>query len=235
DLRPHIFRTRDLGRTWQETTSGIPDGSFIRVVREDPVRKGLLYAGTENGASVSFDGGDRWQSLQLNLPTVAVRDLVVHDNDLAIATFGRAMWMLDDVTPLRQIDGRVAEADVFLFKPHHAIRVRRNENNNTPIPPDMPAADNPPTGAIVDYYMKRAAAGDVTLAIYDGGNRLVRQLSSVPEPPLDEPAPDIPAYWLAKPKPLSRDAGMTRAVWDLRYPPPPAFHHEYPVAAVQGA
>jgi photosystem II stability/assembly factor-like uncharacterized protein len=232
DFRPHLFRTRDAGATWQETVAGIPAGNFVRVVREDPVRKGLLYAGTENGASVSFDGGDRWQSLQLNLPTVSVRDLTVQGTDLVAATYGRAMWILDDVTPLRQMDARLADADAFLFEPQDAIRVRRDDNNDTPIPPDMPAAQNPPAGAIIDYYLKRDASSEVTIAIYDARHQLVRTLSSVAEPAPEAEPPTVPEYWLAKPTPLATHSGMSRAVWDLRYPPPPALEHDYPIAAV---
>src|SRR5206468_4303777 len=123
---------------------GMRPADFVRVVREDPVRLGLLYAGTENGAMVSFDAGDHWQSLQLNLPTVSVRDIVVHDQDVVICTYGRAIWILDDVTPIRQMNSSVSDSAAFLFAPHDAIRVRRNDNNDTPIPPDLPAAKNPP-------------------------------------------------------------------------------------------
>ena len=231
DFKPHVFRTDDSGKTWQQRSAGIPDASFVRVVREDPVRKGLLYAGTENGAFVSFDAGVRWRSLQLNLPTVSVRDLEVHGSDLVAATYGRAFWVLDDVTPLRQIDERTADADAVLFKPQTALRIRLNDNGDTPFPPDLPAADNPPNGAAIDYYLKAAAAGGMTIDVYDSSNRLVRQLSSVAEPPLETEPPNVPSYWLAAPHPLPTSAGMHRVRWNLRSPAPPALQHELAIAA----
>jgi photosystem II stability/assembly factor-like uncharacterized protein len=233
DFRPHFYRTRDYGATWQEIVSGIPvAGNLARVIREDPVRKGLLYAGTESSTYVSFDDGDRWSPLQLNMPTVSVRDLVVHGNDLVAATYGRAFWILDDVTPLRQIDPKVSRSDVFLFEPGRAIRVRQNQNQDTPFPPEMPAGDNPPAGAVIDYYLKSAPGGDISLAIYDTSGRLVRQFSSKPAPPSTEPPPNVPDYWLARPKLLPKDAGMNRFVWDLRYTSPPALRHSYPISAL---
>ncbi len=140
DFRPHIFRTHDSGMTWQETVAGIPDGSFVRVVREDPARKGLLYAGTETAAFVSFDDGDHWNPLQLNMPTTSIRDLVVHGNDLVAATYGRAFWILDDIAPLRQINRDAAHAQTFLYRPDKALRVRLDLNQDTPLPPEMPQA-----------------------------------------------------------------------------------------------
>ena len=235
DFRPHIYRTHDAGATWQESVSGIPgDGSFVRVVREDPAHKGLLYAGTENAAYVSFDDGDHWQSLQLNMPAVSVRDLAIRNNDLVAATYGRAFWILDDVTPLRQISGNVAISDAYLFQPQNAIRVRLDDNQDTPFPPDMPAGANPPTGAILDYYLKTAPASDITIEIYDAAGKLVRQLSSAPIPPLDEPPPNVPMYWIAHFQPLAKQAGMNRAVWDLRYTAPSAMRHSYSIAALYG-
>ncbi len=232
DFRPHIFRTRDYGKTWQEVVEGIPDSSFVKVVREDPERKGLLYAGTEKGAFVSFDDGDQWGTLQLNMPTVSMRDMVVHGNDLVAATYGRAFWILDDLTPLRQIDEQVAKSNVYLFQPATAIRLRNDMNQDTPLPPEMPAGDNPPTGAILDYYFKSAPAGDVTIAIYDHSGQLVRQLSSKPLLVREEPPPPVPNYWLYHPTPLPTNAGMNRYVWDLRYPSPDAIQHTYPISAL---
>ena len=232
DFCPHIFRTRDFGKTWQEVVAGIPDGSFVKVVREDPARKGLLYAGTETGAFVSFDGGDHWGSLQLNLPTVSVRDMVVHGDDLVAATYGRAFWILDDLTPLRQIDNQVAQSKVHLYAPATAIRLRNNMSQDTPFPPEMPAGDNPPDGAVLDYYFRAAPPGDITLAIFDQNGQLVRELSSKPQPVRTEPPPDVPNYWLARPVPLPKNAGMNRYVWDLRYTPPDAIRHTYSIAAI---
>jgi photosystem II stability/assembly factor-like uncharacterized protein len=231
DFRPHIYRTRDSGQSWQEVVSGIPDFSFVKVVREDPKRKGLLYAGTETGAFVSFDDGDHWGALQLNLPTVSVRDMVVHGEDLVAATYGRAFWILDDLTPLRQINEKVAKSKAHLFRPALAIRVRNDQNQDTPLPPEMPAGQNPPTGAVIDYYFKSAPSGDVTLAIYDEHGQLVRQFSSRAEPVRVEEPPPVPNYWLYRPQPLPKNAGMNRFVWDLRYPPPDAIRHSYPISA----
>ncbi len=239
DFRPHFYRTRDYGKTWQETDAGIPDGCFARVVREDPARKGLLYAGTENATFVSFDEGDHWTSLQLNMPTTSVRDLVVHGDDLVAATYGRAFWILDDLTPLRQIDRSVSTSSAFLFHPEKALRVRLDLNGDTPIPPDMPAGQNPPSGAIVDYYLSPepsrgvTPSSDVKLAIYDGAGQLVREYSARDkEQPGAEPPPNVPDYWLGHPEPLTDHSGLNRFVWDLRYAPPPVLRHEYPISAL---
>jgi photosystem II stability/assembly factor-like uncharacterized protein len=232
DFRPHIYRTRDFGKSWQEVVAGIPDFSFVKVVREDPVRKGLLYAGTETGAFVSFDDGNQWGTLQLNLPTVSVRDMVVHGDDLVAATYGRAFWILDDLTPLRQINEQVAKSNVHLYQPATAIRLRNDMNQDTPLPPELPAGDNPPTGAILDYYFKTAPANDVAIAIYDQAGQLVRELSSKPEQVREEPPPPVPNYWLYHPTPLPKNAGMNRYVWDLRYPAPDALQHSYPISAL---
>ncbi len=232
DFRPHIFRSRDYGKSWQEVVTGIPDFSFVKVVREDPKSKGLLYAGTENGPYVSFNDGEQWGTLQLNLPTVSVRDMVVHGDDLVAATYGRAFWILDDLTPLRQINDNVAKSKVHLFRPATAIRVRNDMNQDTPLPPEMPAGDNPPTGAIFDYYLKTAPASDIELAVYDAQGKLVRQLSSKPKPVREEEPPPVPSYWLFHPTPLPRNAGMNRYVWDLRMAPPDAVKHDYLISAL---
>jgi photosystem II stability/assembly factor-like uncharacterized protein len=235
DFAAHIFRTHDSGATWQEVDAGIPHGSFVRVVREDPRRKGLLYAGTENGAYVSFDDGDLWQSLQLNLPVASVRDLKIQDNDLVAATYGRAFWILDDLTPLRQITSAITTAHAYLFQPATAIRVRRDQNGDTPFPPEMPAGENPPMGAVIDYCLNSAPTGDITLAIYDGTGSLVRQFSSAPIPASTEPPPNVPDYWLERLTPLEKSPGMHRFVWDLRYPSPESLRHSYPISALYGA
>jgi photosystem II stability/assembly factor-like uncharacterized protein len=232
DFRPHIFRTRDSGKTWQETVTGIPDFSFVKVVREDPERKGLLYAGTETGAFVSFDDGEQWGTLQQNMPTVSVRDMVVHGDDLVAATYGRAFWILDDLTPLRQINEQVTKSKVHLFRPATAIRLHNDMNQDTPLPPEMPAGDNPPTGAILDYYFESAPPGDVTIAIYDEKGQLVRQLSSTPEPVRSEEPPPVPNYWLYHPTPLPKRVGVNRYVWNLRYAAPDAVQHTYPISAL---
>lgn len=230
DSRPHILRTKDFGKTWQETVTGIPERSFVRVVREDPARKGLLYAGTETATYVSIDDGDHWSTLQLNMPTTSVRDIVVHGDDLVIATYGRAFWVLDDLTPLRQLDGKLNTT--FLFRPGKALRVRRDQNGDTPIPPELPAGTNPPDGALIDYYLKATPGSDIKMAIYDSAGKLVRELSSKPEPKSDEPPPNVPEYWLAHSEPLTLHAGLNRFVWDLRYASPPVVRHEYPISAL---
>ena len=235
DFAPYIFRTRDSGKTWTRIVSGIPENEIARVVKEDPVRAGLLYAGTEHGAWVSFDYGDHWQSLQLNLPTASVRDLEIHGDDLVAGTYGRAFWILDDLTPLRQITPQVSSSNVYLFRPQTAIRVRNDTGNDTPFPPELPAGTNPPDGAVLNYYLKSAPAGPLTIGIYEAAGKLVRELSS--EPPAPEPPPqlNIPNYWIERPHPLAAAAGMNRATWDLRYTPPAALNHSYPISALYGA
>ncbi len=218
DLQPYLYRTKDFGKTWQRVSNGIPEGSFLNCVREDPKVAGLLYVCTEKGVYVSFDDGDDWQPLQFNLPTTSVRDLVVHGDDLVIATFGRSFWVLDDVTPLRQWNAKVAGADAWLFEPRTAYRVRPGSDEGTPIPLDEPQADNPPTGAALDYYLKEKQVDAVQLEIFDAAGKPVRRFASTDEAPktnLDEL--DIPMYWVHDAEPLSAEAGMHRSVWDLRY------------------
>ena len=224
DLRPHIYRTHDGGKTWQQITRGIPDRSFVRVVREDPTRKGLLYAGTETGVFVSFDDGDHWQSLQLNLPNASVRDLIVHGNDLIAGTHGRSIWILDDLTPLRQMNPRVASSDAWLFRPATTYRTRfGSTDEGTPLPPEEPAGKNPPNGAILDYYLKSKPEGPVVLEILDGNGKLVRRYSSAEKPPRRNPALQrVADRWLKIVQPLSAEPGMHRFVWDLLYPSPRA-------------
>ena len=218
DLHPYLYRTKDFGKTWQRVSSGIPEGSFLNCVREDPKVAGLLYACTEKGVYVSFDDGDDWQPLQLNLPTTSVRDLVVHDDDLVIATFGRSFWVLDDVTPLRQWSAKVASADAWLFEPQTAYRVRPGADQGTPLPLDEPQAENPPTGAVLDYYLKEKQTEAVQLEVLDATGKLVRRFASTDEMPKTNPDElDIPMYWVHDAEPLSAGAGTHRFVWDLRY------------------
>ncbi len=232
DLRPHILRTRDGGKTWTEIITGIPDNENVNAVREDPKRKGLLFAGTERTVYVSFDDGDHWQSLRLNMPATSVRDLTIKDDDLAIGTHGRGFWILDDITPLRQIDDKVIAGNAYLFAPELAYRVRWNTNTDTPLPPDVPAGQNPPDGAILNYYLGSATSGDVTLEILDSSGKLVRRYSSADPVPPPDPELAIPTYWLRPPQKLSQPAGFHRFVWDLHYPPVPGIKPEYPIAAV---
>jgi photosystem II stability/assembly factor-like uncharacterized protein len=218
DLKPHILRTRDGGKTWTEIVNGIPEGSFVNAVREDTARKGLLYAGTETGVFVSFNDGDEWQPLQLNLPNCSVRDLVIHDDDLVIATHGRSFWILDDVTPLRQLSDHVAGAEAYLFRPQTAYRVRPSAFEGTPMPLDEQQAENPPDGALIDYYLRSAPGGIVTLEVLDSAGKVVRRFSSSDKAlQLDPKHLDFPASWIHFPAPLSAEPGMHRFVWDVRY------------------
>jgi hypothetical protein len=230
-MHPHIYRTRDSGKTWTEIVRGIPAGQTVNVVREDTQRKGLLFAGTERGVYVSFDDGDNWEPLRFNLPATSVRDLIVKDDDLAIGTHGRGFWVLDNITPLRQLgQGRHATA---LFKPQMAWRVRWNLNTDTPLPPDEPVGDNPPEGAMIDYSLATDANGPVVLEIKDAAGQLVRRHSSDDKP--REPDPKtlkVPPYWVRPPLQLSAQAGFHRFVWDMRYPPLPDVDPEFPIAAI---
>ena len=232
DLRPHILRTRDGGKTWTEIVNGIPDNENVNAVREDPKRKGMLFAATERTVYVSFDHGDHWQSLRLNLPASSVRDVMVKDNDLAIATHGRGFWILDDITPLRQLDDKTLAGNAYLFEPELAYRVHWDMWTDTPLPPDEPAGQNPPDGAILNYYLGAGSSGDVKLEVFDSGGKLVRAYSSADPVPTPDPELSIPAYWVRPPQHLSNQPGFHRFMWDLRYAPVPGIKPEYPIAAI---
>jgi photosystem II stability/assembly factor-like uncharacterized protein len=233
DLHPYIYRTHDSGKTWQKIVNGIPDNEPVNTVREDPERKGLLFAGTERTVYVSFDDGDQWQSLRLNLPATSIRDLVVHQDDIVIGTHGRSFWILDNITPARQIDAKVAASDAYLFAPQLTYRVRRNNNTDTPLPPEEPAGQNPPDGAMIDYILKSDATGPVAIEISDESGKPVRHFSSTDKPePVNEKELNIPTYWIRPVRILSTQAGMHRFVWDLHYPPPDSLEHEYPISAI---
>jgi hypothetical protein len=228
DYRAHLYRTKDFGKTWLAVSNGIPEGSFLNCVREDPVRKGLLYACTEKGVFVSFNDGDDWQPLQLNLPVTSVRDLVVHEDDLVIATFGRSFWVLDDVTPLRQMDAQVAAADGWLFRPETTYRVRPGADQESPIPMDETLFANPPDGAVLDYYLKEKAAAPVQLEILDSEGKLVRRFASNDELRKTDPSKvQFPVKWMKVQQALSAEAGMHRFVWDLHYPLPNGVRTSY--------
>ncbi len=226
DLHALVYRTRDYGQHWETIENGIPTTETALVVREDPERKGLLYAGTSKGVFLSLDNGDHWQSLQINLPVAPVTDLQIHGNDLAASTFGRSLWILDNITPLRQFDAKVLQSNVTLLKPQTAVRVRWDMYQDTPLPPETPAGANPPDGAIIDYFLRSKPAGDIQLSIYDSQNNLVRQYSTV-APDYDRAPPNIPTYWFAPPKVLSTNAGLNRFVWDLRYASPKTLRYGY--------
>jgi photosystem II stability/assembly factor-like uncharacterized protein len=232
DLRPHIYRTRDSGKTWSEIINGIPANENVNAVREDPQRKGLLFAGTERAVYVSFNDGDHWQSLRLNMPATSVRDLLIKGDDLAVGTHGRGFWILDDITPLRQLDDKVIAAKAFLFAPQLTYRVRWNTNSDTPLPPDVAAGQNPPDGAIFNYYLKSSSSTPVTLEILDTSGKRVRRFSSTDPIPPPDPELNIPAYWLRPAEGLSSAAGFHRFVWDMHYAPVSGIRPEYPIAAV---
>jgi photosystem II stability/assembly factor-like uncharacterized protein len=227
DNRPHILRTRDGGKSWSEIVRGIADGQTVNVVREDPIKKGLLYAGTERTVYVSFDDGDTWRSLRLNMPASSIRDLIIKNDDIAVATHGRGFWVLDNITPLRQL---ADAAKTTLFTPQTAWRVRWNLNSDTPLPPDEPSQENPPDGAMVDYYLDKPARL-VELEIRDANGGLIRRYRSDDKVSAIKDTNNVPAYWIRPPQVLSSAAGAHRFLWDLHYEPMPK-DPEYPIAAV---
>ena len=260
DLHPHILRTRDGGKSWSEITSGIPDGGIVNVVREDPKKRGLLFAGTERQVYASFDDGDHWQSLRLNMPASSIRDLTVHEDDIAVGTHGRGFWILDDIEPLRQ--AAVIAGESYLMKPQRAWRYRWNKNNDTPLPADEPAGQNPPDGAIIDYWLR--SPSKVTLEILDSAGHVVRRFESqsgapasvapptsaalgapivnpysfATSPTVTNPGPrptdqgNVPWYWIRPAQLLSGDGGLHRFVWDLRYEPIREEKPSFPIAAI---
>jgi len=239
DFTPYVYRTRDYGKTWTLITNGFatgqPSGSFARVVREDPKTRGLLFAGTESGMYVSFDDGDHWQSLQLNLPNTSNRDVVIHGNDLVLGTYGRGIWVLDDISPLRQMMTGTTSEPVHLFAPGEAVRVRRNVGNDTPFPPEVPHALNPPDGALIYYSLAAKPAGPITLDVLDAAGAVVRHMTSGPVEPVKEAArPPEPNFWIAPPFQLPAEAGGNRTNWDLRADAPPVFTHTFEINANPG-
>ena len=230
DLRPHIFATHNGGKTWTEIANGIPAGQIVNAVREDPERKGLLFAGGEKGVYVSFDDGANWESLRLNLPASSVRDLIIKNDDVIVATHGRGFWILDNITPLRQLN-RTQREDL-LFKPQTAMRVRGNLNTDTPLPPDEPAGQNPPDGAMIDYFLSKDATGPVTIEIKDGKDQSVRKYSSADVPVEANPKRlRIPSYWIRPLQSVSTKAGMHRFLWDMHYTSVPGVEPEFPISA----
>ncbi|HEV8357242.1 MAG TPA: hypothetical protein VGQ17_10805 [Gemmatimonadales bacterium] len=243
DDNPHFWRTHDGGKTWTEINSVIAPGAVANSIREDPRKKGLLYAATDTQVWVSFDDGDHWHSLRLDMPAVSVRDIQVKDDssclcsDLVAGTHGRGFWILDNITPLRQAAAALAAGGPYLFKPAVAVRVRFGTNDPTPWPPELPAGENPPPGALLDYYLPAAASGPVTLEILNAAGKPVRSYSSedrviTPDPALDPagynkvcqqnptaPYCNLPLYWPAPAMRLSAAAGMHRFSWDMRYAP----------------
>ena len=233
DLHPYIYRTHDGGKSWQKIVSGLPDDEPVNTVREDPERKGLLFAGTERTVYVSWDDGGHWQSLQLNLPPTSIRDLVVHNDDIVVGTHGRSFWILDNITPLRQLSEQSTKGAFYFFKPQLTYRLRRNNTTDTPLPPEEPAGQNPPDGAMIDYWLKDAASAPVRIEITDERGNLVRSFDSVGKPePVNEKDFNVPMYWVRPPRTLSAAAGMHRFIWDLTYPAPEVLTRDYPISAI---
>ncbi|CAH0995172.1 Ycf48-like protein [Emticicia aquatica] len=229
DQKPHIFRTKDGGKTWQEIVKGLPNDP-INTVKEDPLKKGLLFAGSERAVYVSFDDGENWQTLRQNMPATSIRDLVIKDDDIVVGTHGRSFWILDDITPLRQITTSLAKNDAILYKPQNTYRVHWSTYTDTPITQEEPQGQNPPDGAIINYYLKDKAKGTVTLEFFDLNGKSVRKFSS-DDKPYELPDLNIPLYWIRPQQILSADAGSHRFMWDLHYAPlnlPPS----YPISAV---
>jgi len=234
DLRPYIYRTHDSGKSWQKIVNGLPENEPVNTVREDPERKGLLFAGSERTVYVSWDDGDHWQSLQMNLPPSSIRDLVIHQDDVVVATHGRSFWILDNITPLRQFSAEMANAPAHLFSPSLTYRVRRDNNTDTPLPPEEPAGQNPPDGAMIDYWLSRTSTGAVTLEIVDASSgRTVRRFSNTDKPEIaDAKEFNVPMYWVRPARTLSASPGMHRFVWDLTYPAPDVLTRDYPISAI---
>ena len=231
----YIYRTHDGGKSWTRIVNGLPTdertGTQVHVIREDPKQKGLLFAGTETTVYVSFDDGDHWQSLRLNLPSTSIRDMVFHTdhnmNDLVICTYGRGFWVLDDMSPLREVAAKsqeIAAAPAYLFKPGDAIRARESANWDQPMNRELPHAPNPPYGALLYYHLSRKAAGEIKLQIFDSTNKLVRTITSTQ--PAMYPRPPYPDYWLmpSSERALATEVGTNRINWDLRYDDPPGFN-----------
>jgi photosystem II stability/assembly factor-like uncharacterized protein len=239
DPHPYIYRTHDGGKTWQKIVSGLPDNEPVNTVREDPERKGLLFAGTERSVYVSWDDGDHWQSLQNNLPPSSIRDLVIHHDDVVVGTHGRSFWILDDITTLRQLKPEIAGAPAHLFAPQLTYRVQRNNNTDTPLPPEEPGGQNPPDGAIIDYWIsptlqsKSVMSITVTLEVADAAGKIVRRFSSTDKPePVNAKELNVPTYWVRPARTLSSAPGMHRFVWNLHYPAPDVLEHSYPISAI---
>jgi photosystem II stability/assembly factor-like uncharacterized protein len=231
DLWPHILKTHDGGKTWTEIVNGIPAGQIVNAVREDPARKGLLFAAAEKGVYVSFDDGANWESLRLNMPASSVRDVIIKNDDLVAATHGRGFWILDNITPLRQLRRNNRETE--LFKPQTALRTRVNLNTDTPLPPDEPAGENPPDGAMIDYSLAKDATGPVTIEIKDSKGATVRKYSSSSDAPekYDPRKLRVPEYWIRPLQTVSTKAGMHRFLWDMHYTPVPDVEPDYPMSA----
>ncbi len=235
DLKPYVYRTRDGGKTWAPIVQGLDQDGAVNAVREDPVRPGLLFAATEKAVWTSLDDGDHWSSLQLNLPHTSMRDLAVHGQDLIVATHGRGFWILDDIGPLRQFSPKLASGEAALLVPAPALRVRRSTGTDTPIQPDEPAGRNPPDGAVIDYYLSKAASQPVIIEVLDASGAVVTRVSSADPPLFSAEQLErelIPGYWIRKPVGPGTTVGMHRWVWDLHYAAPRSLQRGFPISAV---
>jgi photosystem II stability/assembly factor-like uncharacterized protein len=226
DARPYFFRTRDGGKTWEKIVTGLREAGIARVVREDPVRKGLLFAGTEDGAYISFDSGDHWEAFQRNLPTTSVRDLAIHGDDLVAATFGRGLWILDDISPLRQLTPGATTQPVQLFAPQTVVRAHWDNHPDTPLQPGMPTAQNPPDGVILHYFLSSVPRDEMSLDIFNEQGARVQHFSTVPKAESLPPA-NVPEFWFYPPERLPAVKGLNRFVWNLQYPHPTALPYGF--------
>lgn len=234
DFAPHVWRTTDYGKSWKETVRGLPEDRYVAVVRADPVRRGLLYAGTELGVYASFDAGEHWQSLNLDLPSALVNDLLVKNDDLIAATQGRGIWVLDGLAPLRQSSPALASRPLYLLTPPTAYRVRANVSRDTPLPADEPFGENPQVGAVIDYGLGAGLKGPVELEIRDSALNLVRRFSSDDRPDTPAASRYFSEHWVQPAQPLPATPGLHRFVWNLRGPQPHALKGEYSIAATPG-
>jgi photosystem II stability/assembly factor-like uncharacterized protein len=223
---PQILRTRDFGATWQSIIDGLPADHGVRVVREDPVRKGLLFAGTDSTVYISFDDGDHWHPFSLDLPATPVTDMEIHGDDLVISTYGRGLWILDNISPIRQLTSEALASAVHLFEPSTALRVRWDTNQDTPLPIETPSGKNPPDGVAIDYYLKTSLADAASITILDASGNIVRKFTAVAnEPKL--PLPNVPEYWFSTPQPVNATSGLHRFIWNLRYDAPTVLPASY--------
>ncbi len=233
DHRPWIFRTHDCGKTWQKIVNGLPDNEPINTVREDPIRKGLLFAGSERCVYFSLDDGDHWMPLRQNMPATSIRDLVVQRDDVVVGTHGRSFWILDDITPLRQLSPEVAAVDAYLFEPQNAYLYPSNANTDTPLPQEEPAGQNPPDGAIINYFLGKSAKGPVAIEIYDSAEKLVRRYASDDQPlVVDKNLLQYPDYWVRPERLPGVEPGSHRFVWDFHYTPTGDRRPQFSIAAI---
>lgn len=220
DFDPYIYRTRDTGKTWKKITTGLPAGVYMHTVKEDPIRRGLLFAGSERGLFFSVDDGDNWQPLQANLPVTSMRDIEIYGNDLIVATHGRGFWVIDDMSPLRQLSDAITKDDAYLFKPADAINFVAASDNGTPLQKDEPQATNPPNGAAIDFYLRKAPSTPVTLEILDEAGKVIQTFSTrpanagAPGSGANGGIPNVSPFWRPTPVPFPDTPGTHRIVWN---------------------